>query len=123
MLVETVDFSAFAVGAPPLAARINGLFPWPACSAEIFGMPVKSGLADTLPATASATPGEILGVDADGLLVATSAGTLRLRRLQRPGGKRLAAAEFLRGFPVAPGTRLTSLPLPPLVARAPFPRR
>jgi methionyl-tRNA formyltransferase len=34
----------------------------------------------------------------------------------------LPAAEFLRGWPVAPGTRLSSHPMPPLVATAPFPR-
>ncbi|MGH7996525.1 MAG: hypothetical protein ACREFX_09255 [Opitutaceae bacterium] len=51
-----------------------------------------------------------------GLLIATSAGLLRLRRLQRPGGRMLRAPEFLRGFPVAAGTRLFSRPMPPLVA-------
>ena len=35
----------------------------------------------------------------------------------------LSAAEFLRGCPVAPGTRLSSHPMPALVAREPFPRR
>jgi methionyl-tRNA formyltransferase len=31
---------------------------------------------------------------------------LRLTQLQRAGGKRLAAAEFLRGFPIVQGQRL-----------------
>ena len=30
-------------------------------------------------------------------------GALRLTELQRPGGKRLPAREFLRGFALAPG--------------------
>jgi methionyl-tRNA formyltransferase len=109
-----VDFSASAAA---LAARINGLFPWPACAVEINGQAVKLGVADAVqqPAT-SGVAGEVIGGDGDGLLVATGAGALRLRRLQRPGGKMLNAAEFLRGFPVAVGTRLPSKPMPPLVS-------
>ena len=108
-----LDFSAPATA---LAARINGLFPWPACSVEIAGQPVKFGLADTAVAVpVGGVPGTVLGADADGLWVATGDGVLRVRRLQRPGGRMLAAAEFLRGCPVAVGTALMSLPMPTLV--------
>jgi methionyl-tRNA formyltransferase len=62
----------------------------------------------------------VVGSDAEGLSIATGDGALRVRRLQRPGGKMLDAAEFLRGFPVAAGTRLASRPMAPLVATAPF---
>ena len=115
----------FAASATALAARINGLNPWPGCSVEINGQSVKLGLADTSSPMDSlrAAPGTVLGSDAEGLLVATGQGTLRLRRLQRPGGKLLLASDFLRGFPVAPGTLLSSVPMPPLVASTPFPYR
>ena len=112
-----LDFSAPAA---QLAARINGLTPWPGCIATLAGQPIKLGLADALPAQAGA--GEVLGSDAEGLLVGTGQGTLRLRRLQRPGGKMLPAAEFLRGCPIAPGTRVASKAMPPLVSPVPFPR-
>ena len=52
-----------------------------------------------------APPGQVLAVSADGLRVACGAGTLNVLQLQRPGGKRLAVADFLRGFAVAPGDR------------------
>ena len=104
----------FATPAAGLAARINGLFPWPACAVEINGQLVKFGLADVAMGEV-ASPGEVLGADRDGLLIATGAGVLRVRRLQRPGGRMLDAGEFLRGFPVAKGTRLPSRPMPPLV--------
>lgn len=48
-------------------------------------------------------PGEILGVDAGGLRVACGEGVLAVSELQRSGGKRLPAAEFLRGFPLSVG--------------------
>lgn len=114
----------FAAAAAVLAARVNGLFPWPACSVEIAGQIVKLGLADVPEsvvdgaggaAESPRTPGEVIGADAHGLLVATGSGVLRLRRLQRPGGRMLAAGEFLRGFPVAAGTRLPSRPMPELL--------
>ncbi len=107
----------FTAAARVLAARINGLFPWPSCSVEIGGQIVKLGLADVVevPIGAGNSPGVILGTDADGLLVATGLGVLRLRRLQRPGGKMLAAADFLRGFAVPAGTQLPSQPMSTLV--------
>lgn len=111
-----LDFHASAAA---LASRINGLYPWPGCTAELLGQTVKLGLADALTSSEAQapTPGAVLGTDAEGLLVGTSEGVLRLRRLQRPGGRMLAAQEFLRGFPVPPGTVLPSRPMAPLVTR------
>lgn len=106
-----------------LAARINGLFPWPSCAMELNGQLVRLGLADAvahsaalhLPGETATEPGRVLGADADGLLVATGEGVLRLRRLQRPGGKLLRASDFLRGFAIAAGTQIPSRPMSPLV--------
>jgi methionyl-tRNA formyltransferase len=120
----------FFAPARVLAARINGLNPWPGCSVEIGGQLVKLGLAEVAPhqdsnhapPDALSAPGSILGHDPEGLLVATGQGVLKVRKLQRPGGKLLPAAEFLRGFPLAPGTKLPSRPMPALVSGAPFPR-
>jgi methionyl-tRNA formyltransferase len=120
----------FAAPAAVLAARINGLFPWPACSVRINGQLVKFGLADAIaleprigtvtaggngPAQQVQAPGEVLGADEHGLLVAAGEGVLRLRKLQRPGGRMLPAAEFLRGFPIPAATRLPSTPMTALV--------
>jgi methionyl-tRNA formyltransferase len=119
-----LDFSA---SASVLAARINGLFPWPACSVEVNGQPVKIGLADVVSEEpgiekmiSPEQAGEVLAMDAEGLRVATRQGVLRLRRLQRPSGKMLNAAEFLRGFLVAVGMRLPSRAMPTLVGSVPF---
>jgi methionyl-tRNA formyltransferase len=114
----------FAQPAAVLAARINGLMPWPGCSVEINGQTVKLGLADVAPSIPgqSIEAGVVSVADADGLLVGTGEGMLRLRKLQRPGGKMLLAVDFLRGWPASPGTRLPSRPMPPLVSPEPFPR-
>jgi methionyl-tRNA formyltransferase len=127
-LVKADGVLDFSAPARVLAARINGLFPWPGCSIELAGQPVKLGLADAVAGLAEAgpgaptpaTPGLVVGADPDGLLVATGEGVLRLRRLQRPGGRMLPATDFLRGFPVPPGTMVPSRPMPVFVADRPL---
>jgi methionyl-tRNA formyltransferase len=132
----------FTAPASALAARINGLFPWPGCSVEIGGTSVKLGLADAVVRVADpgyniatpgtvvaevgdlgyniAIPGTVVGIDAEGLLVKAGEGILRLRKLQRPGGRLLTAPEFLRGFPIAEGARLPSQTISSLVSTQPF---
>jgi len=106
----------FHAPARAIAARINGLYPWPSCTILCRELIVKLGLAEVAMEDGIAgRPGEILGNDHRGLLVATGAGTLRLCRLQRPGGRMLPATEFLRGFPELTGVVLPSLPMPELV--------
>lgn len=109
----------FAAPAAALAARINGLNPWPAAQVEWGGQPLKFGLADAVPGEAAL--GSVAGADAEGLLVGTGAGLLRVRRLQKPGGRMLSAAEFLRGAPIAVGTVFTSRQMAALVDMKPFP--
>ena len=47
--------------------------------------------------------GQIVAADSTGVLVACGEDALRLTVLQRSGGKRLPASDFLRGFPLQPG--------------------
>lgn len=109
--------------AAELARRVNALLPWPGCTIDLAGTPVKLGLAEPAPTAGAAVPGTVLAPEADALPVATADGVLRLLRLQRPGGKMLPAVEFLRGFTVPVGTVLTSVPMPALVGPVPFPRK
>jgi methionyl-tRNA formyltransferase len=116
-----IDFSCDPVA---VAARINGLFPWPGCSIPWEDAGLRVGLAEAagLERPQTAADGEVLGLDAEGLLVACGHGVIRLLRLQRPGGKMLPAAEFVRGYPLERGTALPSRPMPALVANEPFRR-
>ncbi len=52
-------------------------------------------------------PGQVLSSDDTGVVVACGEGALCLEVLQSPGGKRLRAADFLRGHSLPVGTRLT----------------
>ncbi len=108
----------FSIPAMALAARINGLFPWPATVLPINGQLIKVGLATAEAGEGAA--GAVLGSDQEGLLIGTIDGVLRLHRLQRPGARMLPVADFLRGFPIAVGTEIESVEMPPLIADTPF---
>ncbi|MBE2213445.1 MAG: methionyl-tRNA formyltransferase [Opitutaceae bacterium] len=114
----------FAAPAGVLARRVNGLFPWPGTFFDLDGEVIKVGLAaadEGAPVPpGSAAPGTVLAGGGDALAVATGRGVLRLLRLQRPGGRMLAAAEFLRGRAIPAGVQLASAPMPDLIARTPF---
>ena len=54
---------------------------------------------------ASGEAGTILSADKNGMVVACGQGALRILELQREGGRRMAAAEFLAGHPLKPGEK------------------
>jgi methionyl-tRNA formyltransferase len=87
------------------------------------GESLKVFTANTLDidSAAVATPGEILRAD-NRLIIAVGGGALELLELQRPGGKRLPAADFLRGYPLVVGEKMSGGAHRPLVADTPFPR-
>jgi methionyl-tRNA formyltransferase len=89
--------------ASELALRVRGMSPWPGAFARISGhvLKVHSAIEDS----ASGIPGSVLQADANSLVVACAAGSLRLLSVQLEGRKRLPVAEFLRGFPLTPGAR------------------
>ena len=95
-----------------IARRVRAFNPFPGAATALAGEAVKVWMAqaDTSGATdGAAQPGQVLSV-ADGIRVQTGDGVLVLTELQRAGGKRLPAADFLRGFALAPGQVLDAAP-------------
>ena len=88
-----------------LERKIRAFDPFPGASGVIAGEALKvwgSRIAGPHGACANAA-GTIVSVDGTGVAVACGEGVLLLTQLQRAGGKRLAVADFLRGFSLAPG--------------------
>ncbi len=87
------------------ARRARAFNPFPGLSASLGGEAIKiwSAKADTQSLPVDGAPGQVLAAGADGIRVATGNGVLVLTELQRAGGKRLAAGDFLRGFAITPG--------------------
>ena len=117
----------WSLPAAVLARRIRAFDPFPGAHTLWQGQPLKIWSAQALPAQAQAPfsagataatapsaapstvdhlladtasaplPGQVLQANDQGLDVATGDGVLRLLQLQKPGGKRLGVADFLRG--------------------------
>lgn len=92
------------LGADAIERRIRAFDPFPGAVAQIRGEPLKIWRAHALmQGRGSVPPGTIVAVDEHGIGVACGQGRLEIRELQRAGGKRLQAREFLRGFALEPG--------------------
>lgn len=112
----------FARTAEELERRVRALQPWPGSVVEHAGETLKVGEAEAVPEMVASAPGTVVRAGPEGVDVATSAGVLRLRALQRPGGRMLGVAEFLRGHAIKEGVVLPSVAGIPLVSPRPFPR-
>ncbi|MEF0940151.1 methionyl-tRNA formyltransferase [Rhizobium sp. BR 362] len=101
-----IDFSKSAAD---VHNHIRGLSPFPGAwfEAEIAGRAERIKVLGSELADGQGAAGEVLTGD---LVVACGTGAIRLTNLQKAGGKPLAAADFLRGTPIAPGTILAAGP-------------
>ncbi|HSG75696.1 MAG TPA: methionyl-tRNA formyltransferase [Burkholderiales bacterium] len=90
--------------ASEIERAVRALRPVPGAMARLRGETIKIWRAAVRGDAGDA--GTVLAADAAGVLVACGEGALLATELQRAGGKRLAAAEFLRGCAIARGERL-----------------
>jgi methionyl-tRNA formyltransferase len=88
-----------------IVRRIRAFNPFPGASTVLNGEVIKVWNARVQSNAPSAENGRIEAVSQDGIAVAAMNSVVLLTELQKPGGKRLAAADFLRGTPVEPGQR------------------
>ncbi len=94
----------FSLPAEALANKIRAFNPFPGTQAHFGETPVKIWKAEALPETSPQAAGKVIASDAQhGVLVACGKGVLRITEMQKPGGKRLATAEFIKGFPLDNG--------------------
>ena len=87
-----------------LDRAVRAFNPFPGAFGQVDGQVIKVWRAERV--SGQGVPGIMLAAGADGIVVACGEGALCLTELQKSGGKRLAAADFLHGFPLKPGQRL-----------------
>lgn len=97
---------SFARDAHDVHNHVRGLAPFPGAwfEVEINGKAERVKVLGSTLAEGEGRPGEVLD---EHLTVACGKGAVRLTRLQRAGGKLLAATDFLRGTPIPRGVVLT----------------
>lgn len=89
-----------------LERQVRAFNPFPVAETLLHGQKLKVWEARVSPREGPA--GTVVAVDEGIPVVACGKGALALTVVQSPGSRRMAAAEFLKGHPVAPGTRLGS---------------
>jgi methionyl-tRNA formyltransferase len=93
----------FKESAIALARKIRAFNPFPGAFGLFNDVPLKLWQAEIVPNPDATLPGEILSADAEGVVIACGSNALRVTQLQKPGGKRLPAREFLQGFALTDG--------------------
>ncbi|WP_149194475.1 methionyl-tRNA formyltransferase [Luteimonas suaedae] len=78
-----------------LANRVRAFNPWPMAEAEVAGERLRIHAAIAMPTQHQASPGAVLAAGRDGIDIACGDGALRIRTLQRAGGKAITAADYL----------------------------
>lgn len=103
MLTKALGKIDWAKDAVQIERLIRGLNPWPSAYTAYEGKTLKLWDADVVTEESAAVPGTVVRVEKDSFFVQTGSGLLKVNELQLEGKKRMDAAAFLRGYPMAEG--------------------
>lgn len=92
---ERIDWTS---SARSIYNQVRGLHPWPVAYTKFAGDQVKIWWTQVEDQLSDATPGEIIGLEKDRIIVQTGEGTLAITDLQPAGKKRMTATVFLNGI-------------------------
>ena len=95
------------MNAEEISYAVRAFNPYPVAHSVIDGFPLKIFQARAITNTIG-RPGEILSAKQEGIVVACGKDALMLEIVQKPGGKKLSAAEFLAGYSLKPGNYFTA---------------
>jgi methionyl-tRNA formyltransferase len=91
-----LDFTRSAMA---LELQVRAFDPWPVAEGEIAGENVRIWAARAIEQTHVHAPGSVIAAQRDGIDIACGTGALRITALQRAGGKRITAADYLNARP------------------------
>ncbi|MHA6205794.1 methionyl-tRNA formyltransferase [Dyella soli] len=91
-----LDFSRPAI---ELERQVRAFDPWPVAEGEIAGESLRIWAAQAGERAHDAAPGTVLAAGRDGIEIACGVGTLRVTALQRAGGRRIGAVDYLNARP------------------------
>ena len=91
-----LDFGQSAI---ELERQVRAFDPWPIAEGEIAGEPLRIWAAQAIELDHDATPGSVMAAGRDGIDLACGRGALRVTALQRAGGKRIGAIDYLNARP------------------------
>ncbi len=91
-----LDFSRPAI---ELERQVRAFNPWPVAEGVIAGESLRIWAASAIEMDHHAAPATLLGASGDGIDLASGVGALRITAMQRPGGKRIEARDYLNARP------------------------
>lgn len=94
--------------ATALAHRVRGLSPWPGAYTFFGGERWNIGKAISNVGATTETPGTIVAVNKQAIVVATGDGLLDILEIQTANSKRMSVGQFLAGHRVTAGMRVGS---------------
>ncbi len=95
---------AWQASAEEVERHVRAMNPWPVAYTQHGDRVLR--VWRVRPAEGHGQPGEVLRVTAGGFVVATGAGAVEVLEVQPPSGRRMAAADYARGYRLRPGDRL-----------------
>ncbi|GAB2538519.1 methionyl-tRNA formyltransferase [Rhodanobacter koreensis] len=91
-----LDFNKPAI---ELERQVRAFDPWPVAESAIAGESLRIWAAQAIELDHHAAPGSVLAAGRDGIDLACGHGVLRITALQRAGGKRIGALDYLNARP------------------------
>lgn len=79
--------------------QIRGLIPWPTATMEFNGKTLKVFSASATENTNCGSPGTVITAENDSIEIACADRSILIREVQASGGKRMSAADYLKGNP------------------------
>jgi methionyl-tRNA formyltransferase len=91
-----LDFTQPAIA---LERMVRAFDPWPVAEGEVAGERLRVWAARAITGRPGAEPGSVLAANRDGIDIACGEGALRLTAVQRAGGRRIGASDYLNARP------------------------
>lgn len=107
MITREDELISWAWSAREIHNRIRALSPFPGAYTTFQGERLKLYRSRVFEDTGDGGEGVFLFATADGLVVQTGRGALEILEVQKSGKKRIAAREFVKGYPLVQGSRFS----------------
>ncbi len=89
----------FSLPAAELERKVRAFDPWPVAEADVAGERLRIWAAHAIEESPACPPAKVIAASRAGIDVACAEGALRLTAVQRAGGRRIGAADYLNARP------------------------